>query len=369
MYGVVWMACVNGAHMTEFLRMLGFNNFAFGLMAALPFAATFGQPIAAILIERTGLRKYQFIYCGTIHRLLWLVVAAIPLIIPLPSRSAVATMLIVVGLGWFLNALATPAWLTWMGDLIPRRIRGRHLATRMRVGRAVQILVVIALGATLDAVTNRSASISAEAQPVLLYAICAVFAAAALFGATDILLFRKIREVIPSQDIPRRPAVEIKFPAPQRRTLLSLGVYTGRCFAAGVHQLLLEPLKDRVFRHYVAYGATITFAMCVAGPFFMRNVLENLGFTKLGANSVYMVVGPIVGAVALKGWGKLIDRWGRRPVLILATVCTVFSIMPNFFAAPQTPSPRFVVSSGNRIGRRCRRERRLGRTCSSCSRS
>jgi MFS family permease len=323
MYGVVWMALTNGAHMNQYFRMIGFNDLAFGFMFAMPFAATLGQLIAAILIERSGLKKYQFIYCGAVHRLLWLVIAALPLLLPLPTSVAVTTTIAVLFLSWFMAALAHPAWLTWMGDLIPRRIRGRHMANRTRVSRLIQAVVVIVVSVVMDAVTNRSITgpagkviMTAAAQPRLLDTICGVLALAAVFGVIDTLLFGKIREVLSQQDTPRR---------------LTLG------------QLLVEPLKDRGFRRFAAYGATITFGAAVAGPYFMRNCLENLGFSQLATNSLYMVIGPISGMVAVKVWGKLIDVWGRRPVLLLGTVGTVFSVVPNFFAAPQTPSPQFLA--------------------------
>jgi hypothetical protein len=64
MYGIVWMVCIGGSHVYSFCRIIGFNNFEIGLMAAIPCLATLSQLIAATLIERTGLRKHQFLHCG-----------------------------------------------------------------------------------------------------------------------------------------------------------------------------------------------------------------------------------------------------------------------------------------------------------------
>ena len=138
MFGVVWLACTAGSRVTFFGRMLGFDDFHFGMMSAIPFAATFGQLIAVILIERSGLRKYQFLHCGFIHRAMWIVIAAIPFVLPVPSKWAVWTMLAALGISWLLAALSIPAWMTWMGDLIPRRIRGRYFATRSAEARSIK---------------------------------------------------------------------------------------------------------------------------------------------------------------------------------------------------------------------------------------
>jgi len=348
MYGIVWMACVSGSHVKIFARMLGFNDFAFGLLGAIPFVATFGQLVASILIERTGLRKFQLIQCNSIHRLLWLAVAAIPLILPIPSRVAVVAMLVILLMSWFMAALGTPAWLAWMGDLVPRRIRGRYFANRSRFSRAIMIPVVVGLGILLDAVVIPGKPETFEAQPVLLMTICLIFVIAAVFGLIDVLLHLRVREVLPStHDKPREPVIKIDVPTPARWTLLGVCGYVWRYLAAAVHQLLLEPLNDRVFRHYVGYGAVVTFGMSVGGWYFWLNAMENLGFSKLGANCLFLVIGPLAGMTAARGWGRIIDYWGRRPVLILATGGTILSVMPWFFATTNTPAPHFIAAGIN----------------------
>jgi MFS family permease len=349
MYCFIWLSCVSGSHVPVFAHMLGFSDFDFGLMTAIPFLATLGQLVAAVLIERTGLKKYQFIRFGVLHRLMWIAVAAIPLVLPLPSRWAVWAMLLALMVSWSMASLSAPAWTTWMGDLIPRRIRGRYFANRAIYTRPVQVLFVIALGVVLDAVTKTNASEwSAADQPVLLRVICVIFIVGALFGAADILLFRKVREVLPTTpDRPREPVVKFDISRPSRWNLPATAVYFGRFAASAVRQLLVEPMKDRVFRRYVAYGMTITFAMAIPGWYFWKNSLENLHFTKLGANFMFLVVGPVLGLAGSKQWGKLIDRWGRRPVLLIATVGTCISVTPWFFASRGTPSPAFVVEGMN----------------------
>ncbi len=353
-FGVIWMVCVIGSRMNIFGRMLGFSNFHFGLLTSLAFLATFGQLIAAIWIERTGLRKRQFLYYGSIHRMLWLVVAAIPLIalIPgvpgLPAPWAIWTMMLAILASKFAEALMAPAWWTWMGDLIPRRIRGRYFAVRGRITRLVQIPVVIALAILLDHVTIEDAPITAEAQPILLATICIIFAAAAVMGTIDILLFKRIREVVSTTpELPRKPAIDIKVTPAATESFFSKVAYSGRYFVEAVRQLLIGPLKEKAFRRYVLYFTTITFGMTVGGPFFWRHMLENLEISQVGTDSLFMVLGPLVGLVAVKFWGKVMDKWGRRPVFIMGTSLTVFSILPYFFASPQTPNPQWVIEGAN----------------------
>ncbi len=146
----LWIVMVRGAHTVAFCRMLGFNDLAFGFWSAAPFLAMFLQPITSIMIERTGLRKYQFIIFATIHRLMWIAVAAVPLFLPIPSQLAVWAVLFIVAISSVLASFSNPAWWPWMGDLIPKRIRGRFIATQARIGKFVAIIAVLILGVVLD---------------------------------------------------------------------------------------------------------------------------------------------------------------------------------------------------------------------------
>jgi len=349
-YFVVWMVCIGGSQMKVFARMTGFGERSFGIMTAIPFIATLGQLVAAILIERTGLRKFQFLGCLIPGRALWLVVVLVPFVLPVPSTWAVAAVLVVLLVSWSLSSLAFPAWFSWMGDLIPRRIRGRYLASRLRVGRAVQIPVVIAVGLILDAVTNPNLPETYAAQPVLLWTTCGIILIGALCGVRDIFLFYRIREVLPTTpDLPRAPAIRIDVAPPRGRTPAGLTGYAVRYTVRAVKHLLLEPLRDRLFRRYVFYGATMTFAMTVSGWFCWLFCLETAGFSKLATNVAFMVVIPIAVILSSRAWGIVIDRWGRRPTLILATVCTVFSIMPYFFMDPSPAVPTWLLDGSNAL--------------------
>jgi len=363
MFGIVWMSIIGGARINYFGRMIGFTDFHFGLLSAIPFIATFGQLVAAILIEKTGLTKQQFLVCGTIHRMLWLAVAAIPLasMLPflfgaegpvrplLPGRWAVWTMLLILLVSSFMSALMAPAWLTWMGDLIPRRIRGRYFANRMRITRLVSMPVVIGLAILLDYLRVPGAPMTATAQPALLWAICVAFAVAAVCGTIDILMFRGMREVVrTTPDAPRRPAIDIH--VERRGSGLSGSLRYAAAYAGeAVRQVLIDPLGDKLFRRYVLFGATMTFGVAVGGPFFWRHMLETLGLNQVASDFLFMLVGPIVTMFSAPLWGKLIDRWGRRPVLLIGVGFACFSILPYFFSSPYIPNPQFLLHGLNRL--------------------
>ncbi|RPI60351.1 MAG: MFS transporter, partial [Planctomycetaceae bacterium] len=113
-------------------------------------------------------------------------------------------------------------------------------------------------------------------------------------------------------------------------------------------ELLIEPLQtNRVFRNYVCYGSMLTFTATIGGWYYWLQSREVLGFNSLATNFLFLAIGPLAGIITANWWGKLIDRFGRKPVLIIATIGTVISVFPWFFATRDTPSPMFVVDAAN----------------------
>ncbi|HET6430392.1 MAG TPA: MFS transporter [Phycisphaerae bacterium] len=322
MFGVVWMSLLSGSQLTTFARLIGFKDFHFGLMAAIPFCATFAQLVAAIFIERTGQRKRTFIRSASACRLLWLLVPVLPFAFG-AGTVTVAIFLSLYAVYALLAHFSNPAWQNWMGDLIPRRIRGRYFANRRLWTNPIQVAIVIAAGLLLDRYTvelPKDTPVTLANQPGLMLAICVLFLVGAVFGTIDILLFRKMREIV-------SPGLTAPVPA-KAGSALSAAV---RAVSEPFH-LLRDAFGDRVFRHYALYGATIAFALSVSAQYFWLNALENLGYSKLAANVVFMVCGALSAMVVAKLWGKLIDRWGRRPVLILGTIGTTLGPAGWFLA-------------------------------------
>ncbi len=333
MFGIVWMAFVSGSQMVVFGRLLGFSDYDFGILAAIPFAATFAQLVASMIIERTGLRKYHFIFFACINRSLWLVIAAVPLLLR-PGRAAVAAFMTVFAAYCVLAHLAEPNWLAWMGDLIPRRIRGRYFAARSRRALPIYVAATIAAGILLDRATAAGAPMTVQAQPVLLWTVCGIFVVAAVFGTIDALLFLRIREVV-SPALTDRQA--------SRRQPITLAGLAGAL--AEPLRIVVEAFRNRLFRHYALFGATITFAITVSGQFFWLNALENIGYTKLGANVVFVVFPAISSLMMVRLWGRLIDRWGRRPILILATAGIVSVPLVWIFMPVGNPTLAYVLGA------------------------
>jgi MFS family permease len=143
---------------------------------------------------------------------------------------------------------------------------------------------------------------------------------------TDILLFRGIRDVLPNVRHPARPVpVSLRF--------------------------LLDPLKERVFLRYVLFAATIQFSNAAGGWFYFKNCRESLGFSSLSASIILLAVPPITQILCARWWGRLVDIWGRRPVLIIGGVGIAVTMIPHMLASPYMGNPHFIADGINWVAR------------------
>ena len=131
------------------------SPFQFGVLAALPFIASLLSLPASLLIERTGERKKIFLYGLYFQRLLWFPIALVPLWIvsqygPARRRRGDAVFLLLMFIMHAAGAVGGPAWVSWMADVVPERLRGKYFSRRRQWGIVSAIPTALLVGWLLD---------------------------------------------------------------------------------------------------------------------------------------------------------------------------------------------------------------------------
>jgi len=302
-FGAVFFAATGGTSLPELAKELGSTPFFYGLLGAVPFLATVIQLPACWIIERTRRRKWLFIFSVGAQRLMWLVVAILPFVLPAGPEWRNVRLAALLGVYFVACSLAwvgNPTWMGWMADMIPPKIRGRYWAFRRRVGLLVSVPTALLAGWFID---------FAETGPLgLPVGLAIVFAVAAICGTIDILLFIFIPE------IPKRPT--------EANLTWS--------------HLILTPLRDRAFRRFLYFSMLLTFcATGLIGHFLQRDLREVVQLDNMTVNLV-LLIAPSLGAYAAFGWwGRARDKWGSKPVLIVATICIIPLPAMWCFVTPQ----------------------------------
>lgn len=285
-FGSVWMTATAGAPLTRFATELHASPWQFGLLTAMPFLASLLSLPASLLIERTGARKRIFLYGLYFQRMLWFAIALLPLWIVSRHGFADAPRAVF----WFLlltflmhagNAVGGPAWVSWMADLVPGRLRGKYFSRRRQWGILPAIPAAVLVGWVLD----RNGT-----GPIQTLQWCAViFMCAAVCGIVDIHVFHFVPELRPA---PRR--------------------------GAGLFKAMLRPLRDRRFLVFGGFTATMTFALCFMTQFVALYLIERLGVTS-SQTQLMLIAGPMLAQLLVLGaWGAAADRMGKKPVLVIA---------------------------------------------------
>ena len=137
-------------YLPAFMLLVGGGQVAAGLVATLPqvVGATL-QLVAPLGVRRLGSLKAWVVLCAFIQALSFL-----PLVIAAwLQKMPVPFLFVVAAIYWGAGMAAGPAWSTWMGTIVPPRIRARYFAFRTRVGNVTLLLGLLAAGSMLQAGT------------------------------------------------------------------------------------------------------------------------------------------------------------------------------------------------------------------------
>lgn len=289
-FGAPFFSITSGAPFTSFLtRYLHAGDLAFGLIMAAGPAAMLFLFLGSYVAERTGRSKRNFLWFVSAQRLLWLVIAGVPLWFD--GMPAAVRLGIVGGVAFLAQAMANyggAGWSAWVADIVPRSIAGEYFGYRARLGMIS--MVTVSTGAVL---LLQGAHGSGR-----VYAF--IFALAAILGAIDIFLFIPIREV---------PRLSAEKPP----TLVDV---------------LVIPWRSALFRGFVLYSAVSWVAYTMMSSFLWRFCFapmseRGLGMSILETHLLLSILPLALMAWVAPRWGQAIDRFGPGPVLRLSALCAI----------------------------------------------
>jgi MFS family permease len=272
----VFGACVGGAVLTGWALYLGASPVTIGLLAALPVAAQVLQLPAAWLTQRLGPKPLAVAAIGT-SRLVWLPLIAVPFV-GLSAATALGLFVAIVTVASLLGVIGNNAWTAWMGDLLPGAIRGRFFSRRMVYINIAGTSASLAAGLALDVLTPRGW------KGETLGALAAIACVAGLVSIWLLLV--------------QQGADADHAPTP----------FEWRDVARSV--------RDRKTRPLLGYLLGWNAAVGISAGFFSYHMLANLemGFVLVAAHGILVAAVRIASAPA---WGRLVDAFGARPVLVV----------------------------------------------------
>jgi MFS family permease len=276
----VFGACAGGAVLTAWALHFGATPCLIGVLAALPLAVQILQIPGAWLTLRFGAKRVAVAAIAS-SRLIWLPMAALPFM-ALAREGQLTVFLGVVALGSVLGVVGNNAWTAWMASLVPAPIRGRFFGRRMIYLTLTGTAATLATGLLLD----RAAGPAGTAAS--LGALAAIACAA---GLVSVGLLR----------LQHDPDDEPQPPPPS------------------TWRLLARVTADARSRPFLVYLLAWNGAVALAAGFFSFHFLANLqaSFVIVAGHGVLVA---LVRIAAAPLWGRAVDRFGGRPVLVVCSV-------------------------------------------------
>ena len=295
MFGAIWFNVITGAPVVAFAKGLGATYFQFGLLAAIPYIAALFSVPGSLMTERNGERKTIFLNAFYIQRALCLAIAVLPVSLlwmygGVAAPRAVALLLGLMFLMHAIGATGGPAWVSWMADVVPKRVRGSYFSKRRQWGIVSAVPAALATGWGLQYVAGTSTAVSpVPGVPAIVFWSAVLIGVTALFGLTDIALFGPLPHS-------RRPPVA----------------------DVSLWQSLATPLRDRPFMTMSLFVGAINFTVGFTNQFAMVYVIDRLQVDHVQVQLMLLVAPMLLQLAMLPAWGAAVDRMGRKPLLIIA---------------------------------------------------
>ncbi len=285
-------ATAGGAVLTAWALHLHASALVLGIVAALPFWSSWAQFPAAWLTSRTGSRRLAIVTVALSRQVLWPLVA-LPFL-PLANTSKEAVLLAVSGASALLAVIGNNAWTSWMGELVPSSIQGRYFGRRTAMCTLAGAVGSLGAGAVLDFTRARGS----ENLGLSLLALIA-----GLSGTLSFFLMRR------QHDPGRGPAAPFTW------------------------STLLRPFGHRAARRLIAFLGSWNVAIGLSSAFFIVFELQDLrlAFTTL---ALLGIVTATLRILAAPFWGRAIDRFGARPVVVVCSALVTMIPLVWLFPTP-----------------------------------
>lgn len=267
---------------------LGANDLTFGILSAIPQLSALMQLPFSVLVNRTHKRKKYMLTFGLLSRALWLLFGLIPYIMPMaPAAVHLWTIIFLMGISSCGGAMINVCWFPWLSDLAPIGIRGRFLSIRESILAACNVLIGLVVAYALDV-------LPADIRYIVIFLI------GGTVGVLDMVCFGFCEEVYSAP--------------PQKQNLFG---------AIG------QVLKNKPFMKLVIMWTAWCFCANLSGVYLNPYSMNEMGLNFMQIMIFSTIAASIVSMIVMPKWGRLLDRFGSRNVMLVS--CIVASTTPLFY--------------------------------------
>ena len=289
-FAALFYSIIGGVLLSNFLLDLGASPVFIGLLASIPQLLNLFQPLGAYFADRSTSRRSWSISIFLSSRLLWLIVALAIFcgneFHIIDHLQLVQLTLAIILLANIIEAFARASCVSWMAALVPERLRGRYFGFRNSSINLMNLLAVPLLGLVVSKYPG--GRVQGFGVVLIIGIVFGLISLGYQFLITDV---NPIEESVSSKNTASLEGWE---------TVLSF-------------------LKDTNFLKFLLYSGLWSFAVNVSAPFFNLYLLDKLSID-VSVVTIYNSLGTGANLLMLIFWGKLADRVGNRPLLVMVGI-------------------------------------------------
>jgi MFS family permease len=294
------------AFLTRFAIMLNATPLQFAILSAISQVSQVFQPLGAFVTKRRTKRKgvvltFQFIGCG-----IALIYGILPFIFS--SENTIRAFLLLFFLSVAFLSVASNAWIGWIADVVPLRVRGLFFSALSQYVMLTAVGVSYGFSLFIDHFTEgrkdfpiQSSTFFTAKNLPLAFAIMFIVAVVAAFSGLGVL----------SRLPEKKKKIEEE----------------------GTAGMFFLPMRDNNFRRFLLYNCWWMLAVGIGAPFWQPFMMQKLRMT-LFEVQIYGSINMAASILVLRFWGRLIDAYGNRTAMRLIILLGGFNPMVWLFVTP-----------------------------------
>lgn len=295
------LAGPGSAFLTKFAITLNASPIHFAIIAAIGQVSQIFQPIGAFITKRGLNRKGLVIVLRAIGCSMVLFFGILPFIFS--NDGAINTLIVLSFLSVSLLSIASNAWIGWITDIVPLKVRGRFFSTCSQYVLLTAIGIGFIFSFFIDHyILNSLISKLFHVESLYIsFAIIFIIAVLAAFLGLNVISH-----------------------LPEKKEKLE-----HKCTS----KMLLLSIKDSNFQRFLLYNCWWMLAVGIGSPFWQPFMLQKLHMSLLEVQ-IYNSINVIAALLVLRQWGKLIDAYGNKTAMRLIITLGGFNPMVWLFVNP-----------------------------------
>ncbi|MBE9179621.1 MFS transporter [Oculatella sp. LEGE 06141] len=315
-FATIFSNIAGGVLLSNFLVELEASAVEIGMLSSIPMLVNLLQPLGAYLADRTTSRHHYCLWIFGLSRLIWLALVAGVAIASWhsidPHQLVICTLLIVLA-SHILGALGSASWLSWMAILVPQRLRGRYFGVRNSAASFTNLVCVPLAGLLVSMWPG--GTLQGYGVVLLIGIVAGLLSLGFQHFMVDVN--PQVQQFAPAKRFQITHAKSASGAAAVRSLYLNQ-VPAERDRSISTQSPDSAPVlwQDANFLTFLLYFGLWFFAVNLSAPFFNLYMLDTLGLD-VRCVTLYSSIHAGAHLLMLILWGKVADRTGNRPLLIL----------------------------------------------------